>query len=46
MSSDDGMDSILGCVFLGVRGLLLLCPFMLGAQDRRCPRPNVGGAYP
>jgi hypothetical protein len=30
MLGGDGMDFILECVLLGVRGFLLLCPFMPG----------------
>jgi hypothetical protein len=45
MSDNDVMDSILKYILTDVRGFLLLCPIMLGVQDRRFLRPRAGGAY-
>jgi hypothetical protein len=40
------IDSILEYILSDARGILRLCPFILGSYGHRFLRPRVGNAYP
>jgi hypothetical protein len=46
ISGDDEMNFLLECVVPQAHGFLLLHPIVVGAYDRRYPRPAMGDAYP
>jgi hypothetical protein len=42
----NGMDSVLECSMPGVHGFQLLRSIVVGAEDRRYPRPMMSNTYP